>query len=140
MRSTSAILHDIEKFQPTEDGNWLALDALLEELFMEDSPPEALVPLFQLLERFPKDESAGVLWSVLHGIETYHPHYEAELVQSLRRHPTDMTVTMVRRMVNSGYSLVAGQSSKSLYQAVLTHPKASEEAKESAQDYLNAGK
>ena len=97
------------------------------------------MPLFQLLERFPKDESAGVLWSVLHGIETHHPNYEAELIQSLRRHPTDITVMMVRRMVNSGYSFVAGQSSKSLYQAVLTHPKDSEEAKESARDSLNAG-
>lgn len=138
MRPTSAILHDIEKFQPTQDGNWLALDDLVEELFLKESPPEALGPLFHLLERFPNDESAGVLWGVLHGIETYHPTYEAQLVQSLRRHPTALTVTMVRRMVNSGYRLVAGQSVESLYEAVLTHPKASAEAKEYAQDFLTA--
>ena len=137
MRFTSAILHDIEKFQPTEDGNWLALDDLIQELWSEgEAPVEALVPLFHLLERFPEDESAGVLWGVLHGIETY-PNYETELVQSLHRQPTAITVTMVRRMANSGYALVAGRSMASLYQAVLTHPKAPEEAKESAEDYLN---
>ncbi len=125
MRPTSAILHDIEKFQPTEDGNWLALDDLLQELWIEEEGPhEALVPLFQLLERFPKDESAGVLWGVLHGIETY-PQYETELVDSLRRHPTDITVTMVRRIANSGHTLVAGQPIESLYQAVLTHSRGS---------------
>jgi hypothetical protein len=140
MRTTSAILQDIKKFQPTSDGNWLALDALVHELWAADEgPAEALVPLFQVLERFPKDESAGVLWGVLHGIESY-PNYEAQLVQSLQRHPTDLTVTMVRRMANSGYTSIAGHPLDSLYRAVLSHPKASDEAKESAQDYLTASK
>lgn len=140
MRSTVIILQDIAQFQPTADGNWLALDALVQELWTEGKgPAEALVPLFQLLERFPKDESAGVLWGVLHGIESY-PDYEAQLVQSLQRHPTDITVTMVRRMANSGYASAAGHPLDSLYRAVLTHPKASDEAKESAQAYLMASK
>ncbi|MDJ0367914.1 Con-6 family protein [Hymenobacter sp. H14-R3] len=136
MRPTSVILQDIKKFQPTADGNWFTLHELVQELWTEDEgPAEALVPLFRLLERFPEDESAGVLWGVLHGIESY-PNYETELVQSLQRHPTDLTVTMVHRMANSGYTLVAGHAMKSLYQAVLAHPRASEEAKERAQDYL----
>lgn len=139
MRPTSAILHDVEEFQPTADGNWLALDALLQELWSEEGPVEALVPLFRLLERFPEDESDGVLWGVLHGIETY-PTYEAELVQSLHRHPTAITVTMVHRMANSGYGLVAGHPIESLYRAVLIHPKTSEEVKASAGDYLSHSK
>lgn len=145
MRPTAAILQDIEQFQPTADGNWLALDAFVQELWAEElwaegeGPAEALVPLFQLLERFPEDDSAGVLWGVLHGIESY-PQYEAQLVQSLQRHPTDLTVTMVHRMANSGYTVVAGHPLDSLYRAVLAHPKASDEAKESAQDYLTTSK
>jgi hypothetical protein len=71
MRSVTTILHDIERFQPTKEGKWLALDDLLQELWREEFPTEALSPLFQLLERFPNDESAGVLWGVLHGIEAY---------------------------------------------------------------------
>jgi hypothetical protein len=138
MRSVPAILRDIESFQPTEDGNWLVLDSLLQELWTEKKgPPEALVPLFQLLERFPEDESAGVLWTVLHGIESY-PQYETELVESLHRHPTDITVTMVHRIANSGQVLIAGQPIKNLYQIALAHPKASDEAKEYAQDYLDS--
>lgn len=140
MRPTAIILQDITQFQPTVDGNWLALDALVQELWAEgEGPAEALVPLFQLLERFPEDESAGVLWGVLHGIESY-PDYEAQLVQSLQRHPTDLTVTMVHRMANSGYTAVAGHPLDSLYRAVLAHPKASDEAKESAQEYLTTSK
>ncbi|TVT39294.1 hypothetical protein FNT36_16700 [Hymenobacter setariae] len=137
MRPVPVILRDIENFQPTEDGNWLALDDLLQELWTEkEGPREALIPLFQLLERFPEDESAGVLRSILHGIESY-PEYEAELVKSLYRHPTDITVTMVRRIANSGQALVAGQPIKRLYQVVIAHPKASKKARETAQDYLN---
>jgi hypothetical protein len=140
MRPTSAILQDIEKFQPTAAGNWLALEELVQELWAADEGPvEALVPLFQVLERFPEDESAGVLWGVLHGIESY-PNYEVQLIHSLQRHPTDLTVTMVRRMANAGYTSVAGHPLASLYRAVLSHPKASDEAKESAQDYLTASK
>ncbi|RZJ85715.1 MAG: hypothetical protein EOO60_14415 [Hymenobacter sp.] len=140
MRPTAIILQDIAQFQPTADGNWLALDALVQELWAEgEGPAEALVPLFQLLERFPEEESAGVLWGVLHGIESY-PAYEAQLVQSLQRHPTDLTVTMVHRIANSGYSAVAGHPLDSLYRAVLTHPRASDEAKESAQEYLTTSK
>jgi hypothetical protein len=132
MRPTSAILHDIERLQPVEEKDWLTLDDLLHELWSEEGgPAEALVPLFRLLERFPEED--GVLWGVMYAIKTY-PNYEAELVQSLHRHPTYITVTMV---ANSGYSLLAGYSLESLYQAVLRHPKASEEAKESAGDYLN---
>jgi hypothetical protein len=140
MRPIATILQDIEQFQPTADGNWLALDAMVQELWAEDEGPvETLVPLFQLLERFPKDESAGVLWGVLHGIESY-PQYEAQLVHSLQRHPTDLTVTMVRRLANAGYTAVAGHPLDSLYRAVLLHPQASAEAKESAQDYLTASR
>jgi hypothetical protein len=36
--------------------------------------------------------------------------------------------------------LIAGHPLDSLYRAVLSHPKASDEAKESAQDYLTASK
>jgi hypothetical protein len=140
MRPVLAILRDIENFQPTADGNWLALDDLLQELWTEkEGPREALIPLFQLVERYPADESAGVLRSVLHGIESY-PQYEAELVKSLHRHPTDITVTMVRRIAKSGQALVAGQPVKSLYQVVIAHPKASKEAIETAQAYLSDSK
>lgn len=135
MRPIAAILHDIEKFQPTKCGNWIALDGLLQELWKEEAPDEALLPLFQLLERFPDDESAGVLWGVLHGIEAYSD-YETELVNSLQRHPTDLTVTMAGRIANSGQKSIASQPITGIYQLVLNHPKASVEARETAQAFL----
>ncbi len=135
MRPVNAILHEIENFQATKDGNWLALDDLLQEIWTEGTPTEALRPLFQLLERFPNDESSGVLWGVLHGIETY-PDYEAELVHSLQRHPTELVVTMAGRIANSGQKSIAGHSITNIYQLVLNHPKASVDAKETAQAFL----
>lgn len=135
MRPITSILHDIEQFQPTKEGNWLALNDLLQELWTEELPKEALSPLFQLLERFPNDESAGVLWGVLHGIEAY-PEYETELVDSLQRHPTDLTVTMAGRIANSGQQLIAGQPIASIYQSILNHAKANADTKENALAFL----
>jgi len=135
MRLIDNILNDIKLFQPTKEGNWLALDNLLQELWAEEFPREALYPLFQLLERFPNDESAGVLWGVIHGIEAY-PEYETELVDSLKRHPTDLTVTMAGRIANSGQQLIAGQPIESIYQLVINHPKADADAKETAQAFM----
>ena len=135
MRPVATILHDIELFQPKKGGNWLALDELLHELWTEEFPKEALSPLFRLLERFPNDESAGVLWGVLHGIEAY-PEYETELVDSLKRRPTDLTVTMAGRIANSGQKSIAGQPIASIYQLAINHPKASVEARETAQSFL----
>ena len=108
MPSLANLLDRIASCDPSQEDDWLPLDHLLQELWAEGEPPEALIPLFRLLERFPEDESAGVLMGVLHGIESY-PSYESELLDSLQRQPTDITFYLVRRIANTGQQTIAGQ-------------------------------
>jgi hypothetical protein len=56
-RPTEDIAADIDAFQPTS-GNWLGLEALLEELWKEGSPQVAIPEMLRVFERFPDDDGA----------------------------------------------------------------------------------
>lgn len=132
-RTVSALLHALATFQPHD--SWAEVDDLLAELWEHGPPIEALVPLFRFLERFPTDESAGVLMGLVHGLETY-PAYESELVDSLRRQPTEMTLLLLRRLANTGQSTVAHVSVSTLYREIQTHPATPVKVQELAHTFL----
>jgi hypothetical protein len=134
MRSLLPLLQAISAFQPTGE-DWLDLEDLLQELWEQGEPQEALVPLFRLLERFPEDESAGVLMGMLHGIE-FFAHYEEELLDSLERQPTDITATLVRRLANTGQQTIAGRPLAAVYTLMLQHPKAPITVKKQVQNWI----
>lgn len=98
----------IAEFEPT-DGNWLELESMFEEVFSSTEEKCYYVAIFNLFERFAEDDGAGVFWSAVHGMET-RGDYEEELVRFFRRHPTEMTRTMLQRIRNSGAKSVAGIS------------------------------
>jgi hypothetical protein len=106
MRASQKIVTDINNFKP-EHGDWRKLDNLLDELWVTGEQQKYARNLFNLFERFPEDHGAGVLWSVVHGIETFD-NYEKELLESLNRQPSEMGVVMLRRIVNSGTKVIAG--------------------------------
>jgi hypothetical protein len=99
-RSRDVILRDIDSFNPHE-SSWLVLENLLAELWCEDVPASALPHLFRIFERFPKDDGAGVLWSVLHGIEALPFDYEQQLRASLMRRNSFMGNVMLERLEKS---------------------------------------
>jgi len=96
-RTIDDILRDIETFRPN-DGVWLPLDDLLAELWNVGVPTRALPTLFGVFERFPDDDGAGVLWSIVHGIENLDLDYEQPLRDSLVRQPSDMGKIMIDRL------------------------------------------
>ncbi|WP_133858903.1 hypothetical protein [Comamonas sp. JUb58] len=102
MRQAAQVLHDIDQFHPV-DGHWLALDDLLGELWsLGTPPPESLPVLFGVFERFPDDDGAlGVLWSIVHGIESLPYAYDALLTESYRRCPSKMAEIMLARLAKS---------------------------------------
>ena len=100
LRTVDDILRDIEAFRP-RDGVWLPLDALLAELWDAGVPARALTTLFGVFERFPEDDGAGVLWSIVHGIEGLDLDYEQPLRDSLARQPSDMGKIMLGRLERS---------------------------------------
>lgn len=97
MRDADDILRDIERFRPV-DGVWLPLDGLLDELWNAGVPAHALPALFGVFERFPDDDGAGVLWSIVHGVEALDFDYEPALRASLARRPSLMGGIMLGRL------------------------------------------
>jgi hypothetical protein len=92
----------IREFMP-EDGDWLPLDEYFAQAFNAPDPTKYYHAIFNLFERFPNDDGAGVFWSALHGMESVGA-YEDLLLQYFRRCPSLMTKTMLRRLQNSGQS------------------------------------
>lgn len=99
-RPIDPILRDIESFRPA-DGVWLPLDDLLAELWEAGVPARALPILFGVFERFPGDDGAGVLWSIVHGVEGLGLDYEPALRDSLERQPSDLGKVMLDRLERS---------------------------------------
>ena len=101
IRRAAQVLHDIDQFQP-KDGQWLSLDELLAELWtLGVLPIESLSVLFGVFERFPYDDGAGVLWSIVHGVEGLPYDYEPLLTESYRRSPSEMAKIMLTRLAKS---------------------------------------
>lgn len=106
MRTSHDIVKDIGQFQP-QDGNWLKLQALLTELWETGEEENFTVELLEVFERFPEEDGAGVLWSIVHGLEHFKT-YEIELIESLNRQPSEMGLLMLRRIKNTGTRTVGG--------------------------------
>jgi len=99
-RTSAAIVRDIEAFTPL-NGLWLPLDSLLAELWHTGEASQWLPVLFAVFERFPKGDGAGVLWSIVHGIEALGIDYEVELRNSLATKTSDMGKIMLTRLNRS---------------------------------------
>jgi hypothetical protein len=112
MRTSQEIIREINAFAP-ENGDWRGLDNLLDELWQTGDQEKELKHLLALFIRFPEDDGAGVLWSVVHGIETFK-EYEQELLNSLNRQPSHLGVVMVKRILNTGTKVIAGTDLKKI--------------------------
>ncbi|MGL6095212.1 MAG: hypothetical protein ACRC7O_05335 [Fimbriiglobus sp.] len=107
-RAVDQIIADIRDFQPV-GGNWRRLDDLLGELWATNKPDRHIPDLLAVLERFPTVDGAGVLWSVVHGVESFIG-YEPELIRSVRTTPSELGVMMVGRLLNAGVMQVGSVS------------------------------
>ncbi|RNI28565.1 hypothetical protein [Rufibacter latericius] len=133
MREIEDILTDINSFEPIDD-DWLELDDLIGELLESNNPENGIRTLLNVLERFPEEDGAGVLWSIVHGLE-HLDGYEQELIDSLLRQPSLLGVAMVRRIENTGQTEIAGRKVEEIYGTLLSHPKLPESVKDYVVDY-----
>ena len=133
-RPTMDIAADIDAFQP-KGGNWLGLEALLEELWKEGSPQAAISAMLRVFELFPDTDGAGVFWSIVHGLEVL-PGYEAQLLTSVRRVPSDMGVTMLGRLLNAGCNDINGVPIRQVLEEIITRSDAIAEAGDTARSFL----
>lgn len=100
MRTSKAIISDIEAFSPTGD-DWRGLDYLLDELWGAGVVKEHLIALFGVFERFPAEDGAGVLWGIVHGIEASPFDYGDLLQKSIDRQSSYMGNLMLQRLEKS---------------------------------------
>ena len=91
------VLAYIQRFEPV-DRDWGALDELLGELWLTGVSVDCLPVLFGVFERYPEEDGAGVLWSVVHGVEALQFSYEQPLRESLARQPSLMGRVMLERL------------------------------------------
>lgn len=98
--------HSIREFTPVA-GDWRPLERLFEQAFASSRPEDYYDAIFNLFERFPEDDGAGVFWSALHGMEA-QGGYEKKLLSYFRRWPGTMTTAMLYRIYNSGQEQIEG--------------------------------
>jgi len=98
--SEQELLSEIAQFSP-ENGNWLPLERLLEALWTVGISEESLNVLFNLFERFPDSDGAGVLWDIVHALEYLAVPYEQALAKSIARCPSLMGEIMMSRLLRS---------------------------------------
>jgi len=108
-RTTSEIAHDIANFAPPEDGSWRHLDSLLDELWRAGNPEQAMPEMLSVFERYPEEDGYGVMWTIVHGLESL-PNYQPELLRSLARQPSELGIAMVGRILNAGTTEIGGVS------------------------------
>lgn len=124
----------IRKFQPVAD-DWRPLDELLAELSPDELSEETIGVLISLFERYPTDDGAGVLWSVVHYLEAFGG-YEHQLIRSLTTAPSEMGVIMLNRMINAGISKIGDVDLLATLHAVSEDTKTPEVVRKRANSFI----
>jgi hypothetical protein len=111
------------------------LEEIMDRYFNHPRSAEFLDVWFRLYERCPDDESEGLFWAILHGLETY-PISDRLVVNSVVRNPSEFPLMMVNRMLNAGIKKVDGVDLMELLQRVATNDSCSPQIRENADDFL----
>lgn len=115
-RSPEQIANDIAAFQP-HGGDWLKLNALLEELWRDDDPVSYISLLLNVFERYPESDGGGVFMGILHGVESL-PGYQPLLLQSVQCVPSIFGTMMLGRLLNAGVTEIEGVSVPQVLQSI----------------------
>lgn len=135
---TSEIIEKINNLKITDENEFEALEEvsiLTQELKKNDDSYLACDSLIRLLERHPEIEF-GSPGEPVHTIENYEGSYEKHLIESLERFPTDMTVWMLNRMINSESEENKKKSLINKMRDCSVHELAGKGTRDSAKDFL----
>ncbi len=128
-------MNKIDNFSP-EDGVWLKLDELLIELQETNQIERGIENLFKVFERFPDEDGSGVFWTILHSIESTK-NYELELLKSIERHPTEMTINMIQRITNTGIRKINDIKVSDILLDVLNHKNSNSDVIEDVKELID---
>lgn len=81
------------------NGDFAPLRALIDALPDDPAADEAPM-LLGIMERHPADDGDGMFWTLLHRIED-SPDYLSDVIDSVRRMPTEFNLNLVQRRLPS---------------------------------------
>jgi hypothetical protein len=110
------------------------LGELTDALMSVPDKEKAIPELFSVMERMP-DTELGSPGPLVHTLERIHG-YEHELVRSVHRRPSLLSVWMVNRILNSDLSDEARRSYLALLDEAANHPNAPESVGMDARSFL----
>lgn len=138
-RTFEQVMADFAALQPSDFDNEAAgvckLYELTDELMALPQPERAIPALFDVMERMP-DVEMGTPGPLVQTLEQMRGCYERELVESIKRQPTDLTVWMVNRILN----VTRDQEQREFYMDLLRfaaeHPAAREFTRDRAHEHI----
>ena len=98
------------------------------------SPEKTMSEMFALMERLPESD-LGSPGPLVHTLETF-PRYEDELLKSVRRRPTVLSVWMINRILNTDLAGDVRSDLLAVLREAEVHPEATSEVREQARDFI----
>jgi hypothetical protein len=122
-RKLDEIIADFDLF--CIEGDYIQrLSKLTDELLATSNPEKGLKAMLRILERFPEEE-LGSPGPLIYAIE-HCKGYEIELLQSLKRQPTSLSIWLLYRLIQKKPE----QEYVEVLQSLLIHPRSTEQMKE----------
>lgn len=118
---------------PRTDSNYLY--ELTDKLNGDDDEVQAIEPIFRLIEKYPTTDF-GSPGPLVHFIEKYIGRYEQELLESLDRRPTQLTVWMLNRVINGTKNMTTRLTLIQKLEDIIQNPNVDDETKNEASDFL----
>lgn len=130
------IINTINAIDSVEDKHQLqTLDDSVQQLFDTTNSELCIDSLLGIFERFPDEDGYDIFWTILHGLEGL-PNYQAKLVKSVQRRPTEFSLTMVNRILNSEQRNVDGMDLLELLKEVASNQRWSKPIRETVMEYI----
>ena len=104
MPTSPYLLAQLDSITDAETPEQLArLEKVLAGLSPGDCEESDFKALLAVLERFPLSDGFESFWSIVHFLEACEG-YEPLLVESVRRQPAELTLTMLNRLLNADFT------------------------------------
>jgi hypothetical protein len=130
------IINTLNGIDSVEDEHQLqALEESVQQLFSSSYPEPGIDALFGILERFPDKDGYGIFWGILNGLERLS-NYQDKLIESIRRRPSEFSLLMVNRILNTGQMNVNGIDLLDLLEEVASSNNWPESIKKTAGEFI----
>ena len=118
----------------TDARGWEKLSQLTGALMSSQGPERAIPELFSVMERLP-DADLGTPGPLVHTLEQLQG-YEKELVRSVGRRPSQLSVWMVNRILNTELSDDDRRTYMSLLAGAAANPNALKSVRDDARNFI----